>query len=106
MFPGEGPVVRRRDDPQSPAKSATDQGRAKYAPDHEPHHESVEQDQENGPTAASLRVTGAIGMAVGVFDVAVMLSVVTFVTLKALTPLKREPPDQNLVGAGTLHSSP
>ena len=51
-------------------------------------------------------MTGAIGMAVGVFDVAVMLSVVTFVTLKALTPLKREPPDQNLVGAGTLHSSP
>jgi putative Mg2+ transporter-C (MgtC) family protein len=54
-------------------------------------------------TAASLWVTGAIGMAVGlgVFDVAVMLSIVTFATLKALTPLKREPPDQNLVGAGT-----
>jgi putative Mg2+ transporter-C (MgtC) family protein len=54
-------------------------------------------------TAASLWVTGAIGMAVGlgVFDVAVMLSVVTFVTLKALTPLKREPPDQNRVGSHT-----
>jgi putative Mg2+ transporter-C (MgtC) family protein len=59
-------------------------------------------------TAASLWVTGAIGMAVGlgVFDVAVMLSVVTFVTLKALTPLKREAPDQNVVGAGTRHSPP
>jgi putative Mg2+ transporter-C (MgtC) family protein len=59
-------------------------------------------------TAASLWVTGAIGMAVGlgVFDVAVMLSVVTFVTLKALTPLKREPPDQNVVGAGTRRSTP
>jgi putative Mg2+ transporter-C (MgtC) family protein len=54
-------------------------------------------------TAASLWVTGAIGMAVGlgVFDVAVMLSVVTFVTLKALTPLKREPPDQDRVGSHT-----
>jgi putative Mg2+ transporter-C (MgtC) family protein len=52
-------------------------------------------------TAASLWVTGAIGTAVGlgVYDVAVMLSVVTIVTLKALTPLKREPPEQNLVGA-------
>jgi putative Mg2+ transporter-C (MgtC) family protein len=44
-------------------------------------------------TAASLWATGAIGTAVGlgVYDVAVMLSVVTFITLKALTPLKREP---------------
>jgi putative Mg2+ transporter-C (MgtC) family protein len=51
-------------------------------------------------TAASLWVTGAIGTAVGlgVYDVAVMLSVVTIITLKALTPLKREPPEQNLVG--------
>jgi putative Mg2+ transporter-C (MgtC) family protein len=51
-------------------------------------------------TAASLWVTGAIGTAVGlgVFDVAVMLAVVTIVTLKALTPLKREPPDQDSIG--------
>ena len=54
-------------------------------------------------TAASLWATGAIGTAVGLgaYDVAVMLAVVTFVTLKVLTPLKREPPDQNLVGGGT-----
>lgn len=46
-------------------------------------------------TAASLWVTGAIGTAVGlgVYDVAVMLAVVTFFTLKVLTPLKREPPE-------------
>ena len=52
-------------------------------------------------TAASLWVTGAIGTAVGlgVYDVAVMLSIVTFVTLRALTPLKRDTPGQNLVGA-------
>ena len=52
-------------------------------------------------TAASLWVTGAIGTAVGlgVYDVAVMLSVVTIITLKALTPLKRESPEQNLVGS-------
>ena len=52
-------------------------------------------------TAASLWVTGAIGTAVGlgVYDVAVMLSVVTIVTLKALTPLKRDAPDANLIGA-------
>jgi putative Mg2+ transporter-C (MgtC) family protein len=51
-------------------------------------------------TAASLWVTGAIGTAVGlgVFDVAVMLAVVTIITLKALTPLKREPPDQDVIG--------
>ena len=49
-------------------------------------------------TAGSLWATGAIGTAVGLgaYDVAVMLAVVTFVTLKVLTPLKREPPDQNL----------
>ena len=48
-------------------------------------------------TAASLWVTGAIGTAVGLgaFDVAVVLSVVGFLTLKALTPLKREPRDEN-----------
>jgi putative Mg2+ transporter-C (MgtC) family protein len=52
-------------------------------------------------TAASLWVTGAIGTAVGlgVHDVAIMLSVVTIVTLKALTPLKRDAPDANLIGA-------
>jgi putative Mg2+ transporter-C (MgtC) family protein len=53
-------------------------------------------------TAASLWVTGAIGTAVGlgVFDVAVILAIVTFITLKALTPLKRESPDQNSIGTG------
>jgi putative Mg2+ transporter-C (MgtC) family protein len=42
-------------------------------------------------TAASLWVTGAIGVAVGLgtYDVAVMLAVVTFVTLRLLSPLKR-----------------
>jgi putative Mg2+ transporter-C (MgtC) family protein len=52
-------------------------------------------------TAASLWVTGAIGTAVGLgaYDVAIMLSVVTIVTLKALTPLKRDAPDAKLVGA-------
>ena len=46
-------------------------------------------------TAASLWATGAIGTAVGLgaYDTAVLLSVVTFITLKALTPLKREPHD-------------
>jgi putative Mg2+ transporter-C (MgtC) family protein len=54
-------------------------------------------------TAASLWVTGAIGTAVGlgVFDVAVVLSVATIITLKMLTPLKREPPDQDLIGTGS-----
>lgn len=44
-------------------------------------------------TAASLWVTGAIGTAVGLgsIDVAVMLSVVTLVTLQLLSPLKRSP---------------
>jgi len=43
-------------------------------------------------TAASLWITGAIGTSVGlgVYDVAIMLAVVTFITLKALTPLKSE----------------
>ena len=51
-------------------------------------------------TAASLWATGAIGTAVGLgaYDIAILLSIVTFITLKALTPLKREPPDQNDVG--------
>lgn len=42
-------------------------------------------------TAASLWVTGAIGTAVGLgsIDVAVMLSLVTLVTLQLLPPLKR-----------------
>ena len=59
-------------------------------------------------TAASLWATGAIGTAVGLgaYDVAVMLAVVTFVTLKVLTPLKREPPDQNLVGGRRKSSRP
>ena len=54
-------------------------------------------------TAASLWVTGAIGTAVGlgVYDVAVMLAIVTVVTLKALTPLKREPPEQDYIGTGS-----
>ena len=52
-------------------------------------------------TAASLWSTGAIGTAVGLgaYDVAVVLSVVTFVTLKALTPLKRDTRDRNNVEA-------
>jgi putative Mg2+ transporter-C (MgtC) family protein len=54
-------------------------------------------------TAASLWATGAIGTAVGLgaYDIAVLLSLVTFITLKALTPLKREPRDQDEIGAGT-----
>src|SRR3546814_2028202 len=42
-------------------------------------------------TAASIWVTGAIGMAVGLgsLDVAVMLSVATVVTLWIMSPLKR-----------------
>jgi putative Mg2+ transporter-C (MgtC) family protein len=54
-------------------------------------------------TAASLWATGAIGTAVGLgaYDIAVLLSVVTFITLKALRPLKREPPDQDHVGVAT-----
>ena len=48
-------------------------------------------------TAASLWITGAIGASVGLgsYDVAVMLAVVTVVTLWAMQPLKRlskEPP--------------
>lgn len=42
-------------------------------------------------TAASLWATGAIGTAVGLgaYDIAVVLSLVTFLTLRAMTPLKR-----------------
>jgi putative Mg2+ transporter-C (MgtC) family protein len=42
-------------------------------------------------TAASLWVTGAIGVAVGLgtFDVAIMLAVVGFITLYLLAPVKR-----------------
>jgi putative Mg2+ transporter-C (MgtC) family protein len=42
-------------------------------------------------TAASLWITGAIGVSVGLgaFDVALMLAVMTMVTLWALSPLKR-----------------
>ena len=45
-------------------------------------------------TAASIWITGAIGAAVGLgsLDVAVMLSVITIVTLWALSPLKRAAP--------------
>ena len=42
-------------------------------------------------TAASLWITGAIGVSAGLaaYDVAVMLSLVTILTLRALQPLKR-----------------
>ena len=48
-------------------------------------------------TAASLWITGAIGVAVGLgsYDVAVMLSVATVVTLWLLPPLKRLAGEQN-----------
>ena len=51
-------------------------------------------------TAASLWATGAVGTAVGLgaYDIAVLLSLVTFVTLKALTPLKRETRDGHEAG--------
>jgi putative Mg2+ transporter-C (MgtC) family protein len=54
-------------------------------------------------TAASLWATGAVGTAVGLgaYDIAVLLSLVTFITLRALKPLKREPPDEDDVGAAT-----
>ena len=43
-------------------------------------------------TAASLWATGAVGSAAGLgaYDVAVVLSATTFITLKLLTPLKQE----------------
>lgn len=42
-------------------------------------------------TAASLWATGAIGVSVGLgaFDVAIVLALVTFITLKLLSPIKR-----------------
>ena len=51
-------------------------------------------------TAASLWATGAIGTAVGLgaYDIAVLISLATFITLKALTPLKQEPRDPNEPG--------
>lgn len=49
-------------------------------------------------TAASLWVTGAIGASVGLgsYDVAVMLAVVTVITLWVMHPLKRLGRDRNL----------
>jgi putative Mg2+ transporter-C (MgtC) family protein len=46
-------------------------------------------------TAASLWATGAIGTAVGLgaYDIAVVISLVTFVTLRAVNPLKRRDED-------------
>lgn len=43
-------------------------------------------------TAASLWATGAVGVSVGlgVYDVAMVISAMTFVTLRFLVPLKRE----------------
>ncbi len=54
-------------------------------------------------TAASLWATGAIGTAVGLgaYDIAILLSLVTFITLKALTPLKRAPRDQDEIGGAS-----
>jgi len=44
-------------------------------------------------TAASLWATGAIGASVGLgsYDVAITIAVFTFLTLKLLTPFKKEP---------------
>jgi putative Mg2+ transporter-C (MgtC) family protein len=41
-------------------------------------------------TAASLWSTGAIGVSIGLgaYDIAILLSIITFVTLKAMKPLK------------------
>lgn len=55
-------------------------------------------------TAASLWVTGAVGISVGLgtYDVAVMLAAVTFITLRVLSPLKRVAyPGEQQIGAGT-----
>lgn len=51
-------------------------------------------------TAASLWATGAIGTAVGlgVYDIAVVLSLATFLTLRTMTPLKRRDDRQEDVG--------
>ena len=47
-------------------------------------------------TAASLWATGAIGTSVGlgVYDVAIVISIVTFITLWAMSPLKRSNDDE------------
>jgi len=52
-------------------------------------------------TAASLWATGAIGTAVGlgVYDIAVVLSLATFLTLRTMTPLKRRDDRLDDVGA-------
>ena len=52
----------------------------------------LKQSVKGTATAASLWVTGAIGISVGVgsLDVAVILSVITFLTLSVLSPLKPE----------------
>jgi putative Mg2+ transporter-C (MgtC) family protein len=52
-------------------------------------------------TAASLWATGAIGTAVGLgaYDIAVVISLVTFLTLRTMTPLKRV--DDRDVGRST-----
>ena len=53
-------------------------------------------------TAASLWITGAIGVAVGLgsFDVAILLSLTTVVTLWVLPPLKKLTKDDNKKGSG------
>ena len=51
-------------------------------------------------TAASLWVTGAIGISVGLgtYDVALMLAIVTFFTLRILSPLKQVHPNEQQIG--------
>lgn len=53
-------------------------------------------------TAASLWVTGAMGVAVGLgsLDVALILSLLTFATLQVLSPLKPEDRDEEAEPAG------
>ena len=57
-------------------------------------------------TAASLWATGAVGTAVGLgsYDVAVMLSLVTVVTLWLLSPLKDPEREAEIAGDKTLHA--
>ena len=57
-------------------------------------------------TAASLWVTGAIGVAAGLgsYDVAVMLSLVTVVTLWLLSPLKDPEREAEIAGDKTLQA--
>lgn len=52
-------------------------------------------------TAASLWVTGAIGISVGLgtYDVALMLAIVTFLTLRILSPLKQPLVNEQQTGA-------